>query len=126
MAKRRKRRTHSQATKLAAVKAKKSGESWKAVTERYKVVSSVLNGWIKAYDAGELGDTEEDAKEPAGKAKQPKLDVSNSAVHRAIVALREAEANVDMRKRTGKLKKADEAHTLAQLALRILEGDDGR
>lgn len=116
---------HSIATKLAAVQARIGGEPIKEVTSRYRINNALLYNWIAAYKDGKLGDPPA-ASEPKKAANSSLQDVYNERVRRAIVLLRQAEDEVERLKKQGKLKEADTAHLHAQLALRILQGDNGR
>jgi transposase-like protein len=123
----RQRRKFSLKTKIAAVEAYKSGTPYRQVLARYKIVSSVLWGWIKQYDAGELG-TAKRGRAPKAKgsdAPQTLERVFDDRVREAISWLRRAEKEVERMKRTGAIKEPDKAHLCAMMALRDLQGDNG-
>jgi transposase-like protein len=112
--------------KIQAVEALNAGERVNDVLKRFKCSSPTLYDWRKKYAAGEYGKPNGVAAEtPAPKPKKPGA-MFDDRVRRAIVLLREVEAEVDRMKREGKLREADSAHLHAILALRILQGDNGR
>lgn len=115
---------YSETTRKAAVEALERGDNYRDVMKRFKIRSSsngLLYSWRKKYAAGAT---------PAKLGRPPKqpAPVSDEAdrVRKAIVLLRQAEDDVDRRKREGKLREADNAHLYAGLALRLLQGDNGK
>lgn len=112
---------YSEETKIAAVAALESGVNYRDVLKRFKLSASqnaLLYGWRKKYAK---------AAKPNGSAapKTPER-VFDDRVRQAILLLRQAEQEVERLKRGGKIKEADTAHLYAGLALRMLQGDNGR
>ncbi len=116
----------SDATKIAAVEALLSGEHYAAVGKRFKIKShSRLYEWRKAYSQGKLGAGAKSNGAAPAKPKTPEA-LFDDRVRQAVILLRHAEEEVERLKRQGKIKEADSAHLYAGLALRILQGDNGR
>lgn len=108
-------------TKIAAVAALVSGVNYKEVMKRFGVRSNaLLYVWRKKY-ANRLP-AKEKAAAPAERTPERVFD---DRVREAIALLRRADKEVERMKREGKLKEADAAHLYAQLALRMLQGDNG-
>ena len=111
------------ATKRAVAQAVIGGETYEHVAKRMKVSKSSIDRWIKQYQAGELGPVSDGAA--TDKPKTPE-HLFNDRVRKAIVLLRQANEEVERMKQTGTLKEADTAHLYAGLALRMLQGDNGK
>jgi transposase-like protein len=120
----RKRKNRTAAEKIAAVEALASGVTYKDVQKQFKAVPSQLYAWRKQYAAGEL-QAKGTKGAAAAKAKTPEALFDDRA-RQAIILLRHAEDEVERMKQQKKLKEPDAAHLYAQLALRILQGDNGR
>jgi transposase-like protein len=128
------RRIISNATKLKAVQAYKEGERATDVIKRFKINSSMLYRWANEQERGKTHKQPGrplKAKQLSKSAEMPDEQLSRdedyaARVRRAIKLLRDAEEDVDRRKREGKLREADNAHLYAGLALRLLQGDNGK
>lgn len=109
---------YSEKTKIAAVAALESGVHYKEVMKRFNIRSTAqIYSWRNKYAGG--------AKVNDAAPKTPER-VFDDRVRQAILLLRQAEQEVDRLKRSGKIKEADTAHLYAGLALRMLQGDNGR
>lgn len=133
---RRKRRRFSDAQKIAVVEALQTSTP-SEVIERFKLSWSMLKRWRREYKAGKLG-ADQDASEAVHVKGAPKLSnllrapkktperMFDERVRKAIVLLRQAEEEIERMKHAGTLKEADTAHLYAGLALRLLQGDNGK
>lgn len=112
--------------KIAAVEAINAGGNYRDVCKRYKCTDVSLRTWRKQYAEGKFGNASDaTAETPVAKGKTPEA-LFDDRVRQAVILLRHAEAEVERMKQQKKLKEPDAAHLYAQLALRLLQGDNGR
>lgn len=129
MAGRKRRIAHSADTKIAAVEMLNSGAKHREVLAKYGIVSSLLHAWRKQYMAGKFGKPKGQATAKVQATRTEHLTpevLFQDRVQRAITLLRQAEKEVERLKLEKKILEADTAHLHAQLALRLLQGDNGR
>jgi len=111
MAAKKQRREYDDVFKDAALKRIEAGEKVGAVAKDLKVSDSVIYGWIKRKR--DMGDT----------ATSKKPDTVNN-VKDAIIYLKQAEALMIKRIRSGKIKAPDGIQLRMMLALKSLTGED--
>lgn len=119
-----KRKNYRTATKVAAAEALQSGQRYSEVAKRYGVSAQTLYTWSKQHKAGLLSDSKVKISPPDAPSTPER--VFDERVRQAIGLLRRAEDEVERLKKERKIKEADNAHLYAMLALRLLQGDNGR
>lgn len=123
-----KRGRYKQSVMLAAVRELQGGTSPEEIAERLGCSSRLLYKWRVKLGKLSKQPAPKEAKAngahaPAGLTPEK---LFNTRVHEAIVLLRQAQSEVDRLKAAGKIKEPDTAHLYAQLALRTLQGDNGK
>lgn len=140
MTKKRTKTAYTLETKLAAVQDLTAGKmKTREVLQKHGINSAAaLHRWREQHEAGELKASPgaangkaaaklngHDAGADASTGMTPEA-MFQSRVHEAIVLLRQGEREVERLKQQRKIKEPDTAHLYAQLALRKLQGDNGR